>query len=361
MSLKYFLVVLTAGLCLDASAVEPVFSGDKSPGKETEARPDKPGGHSIAPVVGYEPTYRFVFGAAYFYEQERFSFGTDFNLNFKKVYQLHANISQRIGEKFEYSFRTGVTKGFDPYYGEGGETDPAAFRRLWGINSNSKMQLTLHLSDIFSVGLFGDFRTHDEDPEEGEPFVREKPNERTGAAGLALQVDARPSKERPTDGFKFNVDVLYSPAQFSTLAASEPFAQIDGSFIVYKEIIEEVIPEVIAAFRLKGGYSLGTPSYMYKFRLGGSDELPGYHTNRFRGKQYYMQQTELRFPIWKMFGGAGFLGFGDATDSNFTNAKMAYGAEIRIGLPPDWVSKIRIDVGFGRDESGVFADFGQSF
>jgi outer membrane protein assembly factor BamA len=110
-----------------------------------------------------------------------------------------------------------------------------------------------------------------------------------------------------------------------------------------------------------GGIGIGTPNYMYKFRLGGSGTMRGYLENRFRGQKYYAQQTELRFPIWKLFSGAAFLGFGDATDSSFTNAKMAYGGGIRIGLPPDYVSKVRIDVGFGRDSSGVYADFGQAF
>jgi outer membrane protein assembly factor BamA len=110
-----------------------------------------------------------------------------------------------------------------------------------------------------------------------------------------------------------------------------------------------------------GGYSVGEPTYMYRFALGGANQLNGYLDNRFRGREYYMQQTELRFPIWKLFSGVGSLGFGDITDTKFTNPKLAYGIGLRIGLPPDWVNKIRIDFAFGRDQAGIFANFGQTF
>lgn len=100
---------------------------------------------------------------------------------------------------------------------------------------------------------------------------------------------------------------------------------------------------------------------MFKYRLGGTDGLAGYYDNRFRGKKYYLQNTEIRYPIWKLFSGALSLSFGDITDESFTNPKLAYGFGIRIGLPPDWVSKIRIDFLYGRDQYGLFVDFGDTF
>ena len=119
------------------------------------------------------------------------------------------------------------------------------------------------------------------------------------------------------------------------------FAQIEGNFIVYKEVLEGVLPEVIAAFSVAGGCSLGEPTDRYRYRLGGPNILRGYNVNRFRGDDYYLQQTELWCPLWKLFGGAACVGFGDAGDNQFTNPKlaygvwrMAYGVGLRIGLPP---------------------------
>ncbi len=321
----------------------------------------KKGGISIAPVVGYDPTFKFVFGGAFFYETEGLSLGTDFNLNFKEVYQLHINLSHRFSDDWEYQFHSGITKGFDPYYGEGGETRPEDFTHLWGIKNSSKLKLVYHTSKIFALGVFTDLRIRTEEAHKGETFARRAPDETSGAVGMSAEVDTRDSVRNPQNGFRFTVDATYMPSKFSTLATLKDSGQIEGSFIVYKEILDDVIPETIAAFRVMGGYSLGEPSYMYRYALGGANQMNGYGDNRFRGKQYYLQQTELRFPIWKLFSGATSLGFGDATDTKFTNPKLCYGIGLRIGLPPDWVSKIRIDVGFGRDGSGIFANFGQTF
>lgn len=54
-------------------------------------------GQLIAPVLGYEPTYRFVYGAAYFIQSPKFSLSVDVDTNIKKVYQGHLNVHQEFG------------------------------------------------------------------------------------------------------------------------------------------------------------------------------------------------------------------------------------------------------------------------
>lgn len=318
-------------------------------------------GHSVAPVVGYEPTYQFVFGAAYFYEEEDFSLGVDFNLNFKRVYQAHVNVTRRWAEDWKFKIHSDVTKGFDPYYGEGGDTSPGDFVRLWGTRSHSSGEIIYKANDLVSLGAFLGLRFRREEPGTGETLVRYFPDETTGVVGLSAEVNTLMPVNNPREGFSFRTELSFGPKQMSTRPFASTFGQVESTFVVYKEILEEVIPEVVAAFRLMGGYSVGHPSYLYRFHLGGANQLTGYLENRFRGDKYYLQQTELRFPIWKLFSGAALLGFGDATDNSFTNAKMAYGIGLRIGLPPDWVSKIRIDFAIGRDQQGIFANFGEKF
>lgn len=318
-------------------------------------------GHGVAPVVGYDPTYGFVYGGAYFYDQKNFSFGVDANLNFKNVYQYHLRSGVRFAERYSLEFKSGVTQGFDPYYGEGGETRVEDSTQLWGINSRSKLQLSRQFTPILSFGLFSEFRFRTEQASPNGDFNRRFPNERNVTLGLNWRLDTRANKIDPYNGFLFDANLTYAPSFLSDIPGARDFAQLEGNFIVYKEILEGALPGVTAAFSVRGGYSLGQPSYMYRYRLGGANDLRGYLVNRFRGEQYYLQQTELRIPIWKFIGGATYVGFGDVADQKFTNPKLAYGAGIRIGLPPDWVSKIRLDVGFGRDESGIFAEFGQTF
>ncbi|MBY0370207.1 hypothetical protein K2X33_05935 [bacterium] len=320
---------------------------------------DKPKneGHSIAPVIGYDPTFGFVAGAAYFYQGHGLNFGVDGNLNFRRVYQTHARFSFDLGGLWRTDWNFGFIKGFENYYGEGGETS-ATPRQIWGNRITAQGRLLVALSERFSAGVIADARSRDE---ERGPDVKQldrvAPDATVVAMGLSSVYDTRKDKLRSNDGFVFTSEILHGPPQ----AGHGSFTQLGGSFVVYKEILEGFIPDVVAAFRIMGGVSLGDTPYAFRYQLGGPTRLSGYLENRFRGSKFFLQQTELRFPIYKMVGGALSLGFGDASDGPFTNPKMAYGAGLRIGLPPDWVSKIRIDVGVGKDQIGIFADFGQTF
>ena len=329
--------------------------------QESIERHGKDTGSSVAPVVGYDPTYKLVLGGAYFYNLPTFSIGVDVNTNFKRVYQAHLSLSHRFAPEWEYGLRSSVTQGFDPFYGEGGETLVGDYLQLWGLRMGHRFHVAYKPSGILSFGAFGDGRYRTEVNEfGGAPTPRRFPDERTLGLGGFWKIDTRKERRNPTEGFVFGVAATYVPRQLSTVARND-FGQLESDFIVYKAILDEVIPDVIAAFHLMAGYTIGDPTYEFEYRLGGAGRLRGYLDNRFRGKKYYLQQTELRFPIWKLFSGAAFLGFGDATNGNFTNPKLAYGLGLRIGLPPDWISRVRIDWGFGRDQNGIFADFGHTF
>lgn len=353
--------ILLICLCLALPLIADERGSSADEGRDGDSPIAAQGGHSVAPVVGYDPTYKFVFGAAYFYETEGFSGGLDFNLNFKQVYQAHLNLKHEFTRPWEYQLKSGITRGFDPYYGEGGETTPASLTKVWGTRSLSKLTLIRNMSRVLALGIFLDFRTREEAPEEGTVFNRRFPDESTLGVGLTTSLDSRKNKKDVKNGFHFIADFTYVPPKMGGLGLGDSFMQLEGTLIVYKEVLNEVFPDITAAFRLMGGYSIGEPTYSFRYHIGGANQLSGYLENRFRGKKYYLQQTELRFPIWQFIGGAASLAFGDATDTNFTNAKMSYGIGLRIGLPPDWINKIRIDFAFGRDEQGVFANYGHTF
>jgi len=117
----------------------------------------------------------------------------------------------------------------------------------------------------------------------------------------------------------------------------------------------------VGAYSISGGVISGHAPFLSQFRLGGTDKLRGFYYNRFRGSKYYAQQNELRFPIWKMVGGVTFVEFGEATEKHFSRANVSYGFGLRIGIPPDEVSKVRIDYAMTRDQKGLFVDFGHAF
>lgn len=343
-----------------------------------QAAPDKPAaetelpsaegksesyGHSIAPVIGYDPTYGVVVGGAYFYAGPRLKYHVDANTNFQRVYQLHTSFRHQFAELFEVGWRGNLTRGFDPYYGQGGDTKVTDYVQIWGLNTDSHLHLGIRLSPYVMVGVFGDFRTRNEDLKGPKnPAGRVAPDERTLGVGLFQRIDTRKDGVGTSakDGFSLGTQLTYVPEAFTSVP-NKSFVQIEGDFIVYKQMFNEVIDDVIAAFCLKGGYTVGDPTYAFNYRLGGTNTLRGFLENRLRGKKYYLQQTELRFPVVHPVGIVFFMGFGDATDTTFADAKMTYGTGLRIGLPPDWVSQVRLDFGFSKDQWGFFANFGQVF
>ncbi len=320
-------------------------------------------GHSFAPVVGYDPTFGVVAGGAYFYEERRLGLHVDANTNFRQVYQLHYSYRHQFGDIWEHGWRGTLMKGFDPYYGEGGETTVGNYSQIWGLQTHNRFHFGIRTSPIFLMGAFLDLRTRSEEAGANSPVTRVGPDEQTAAVGLFQRLDTR--KQKPgtliAEGFLLESSVSHVPRKFTSAADQESFTQVEGDFIVYKEILEQILPDVVAAFSLRGGFTIGNPNYAFTYRLGGTNSLRGYLENRFRGKKYYLQQTEIRFPVIQPVGVAVFMGFGDASSTDFTDAKMAYGAGLRIGLPPDYVSQVRLDFGFARDQWGFFANFGQVF
>jgi len=313
--------------------------------------------HSIAPIVGYNPTYKVFFGGGYFYNSPKFSFGIHGVLTFEKVYQIMSHIRHNITPNLKYEFETEYSEGFEPYYGEGGNTRVADLVKLYGWKSLNRLQVVYNFTPRFSMAAFVDGRIRYEGYSEPARPGHYFPNEKTFGIGLVEKLDYRDDEDMPRKGFIQQARYTYVPSSFSSIDNIQPFHQIEGEFNFYQEIL----PDVVAAVNLTGGYSFGDPSYLFRYNLGGTDKLRGYLYNRFRGKKYYLEQTEVRFPIWDRFSGAVHIGFGDATDSEFESGKLVYGAGLLVGLPPDNVKKFRIDYGTGKDESGVFIDFGYAF
>jgi len=126
-------------------------------------------------------------------------------------------------------------------------------------------------------------------------------------------------------------------------------------------------PDLVLATHLEGAASMGRRAYATSFSLGGADLLRGYLANRFRGDAFVAATLELRFPIWGFVSGVAFADagrvfrYGDESDLHARALGLAGGGGLRIGLPPDWLIKLRFDVGFSRDQWGLFFKFNEAF
>lgn len=112
----------------------------------------------------------------------------------------------------------------------------------------------------------------------------------------------------------------------------------------------------LRAFYGRSFFSEGT--YSMKYSLAGHNPfqefnpLRGFKHNRFRGDQMYVLQSEARIPIWKKYlQGVLFAELGEVADYReaFSGFVVDYGGGLRVGFPPDYNMKLRLDLGMGID------------
>jgi outer membrane protein insertion porin family len=141
------------------------------------------------------------------------------------------------------------------------------------------------------------------------------------------------------------------------LSSGPGFMQLQGDFRAYRSLR----PGLVLAGHLLGGVSWGRPSYLFRYRLGGLDTLRGYKDNRFRGADFLLLQGELRWKLKRWLALNASMDFGDIGDGEFRQLKWTGQAGLRLGLPPDWGQKMRIDLGYGFDQQTFQIQFGEIF
>ncbi len=91
--------------------------------------------------------------------------------------------------------------------------------------------------------------------------------------------------------------------------------------------------------------------------------MRGYQYNRFVGEQYYLAQIESRFIALRWLSFVVHTGLGDAARialSDFTRPKHVWGFGMRIGLPPNFVAKVRFEFALSPDEKNFYLAFNEA-
>jgi outer membrane protein assembly factor BamA len=108
----------------------------------------------------------------------------------------------------------------------------------------------------------------------------------------------------------------------------------------------------------------GRPPFSLLPLLGGQDRLRGYRQGRFRDRTLATTQMELRFPVWRRFGGAAFVAVGDVApgflDLDLSSLEVGAGAGLRFRMTADGVT-LRGDYAVGREGGGLYLTIGQAF
>jgi hemolysin activation/secretion protein len=118
----------------------------------------------------------------------------------------------------------------------------------------------------------------------------------------------------------------------------------------------------VLALRLNAAYTWGDPSYSFHYSLGGVDQLRGYHTNRFLGKDFYDTQTELRIPVIQYLTLNLSVDAGDITDDQFGPGPLwSFQVGLRSNLLAFSGAVLRLETGFGQDQTNFIISASEPF
>ena len=323
-------------------------------------------GSSYTPIVGYDDKNGFLAGAAYFHYKEGqpgFNHGIYGVSNGRDFHSVTLDLHQKLESGLDLSLHSDQARTFDNYYGEGSQTSDKGGLRFAQDQVVSEAAALWHGQGAWAAGPTLGLKARREGTvtlrEDGStvPF-RAFDDSATPALGLRAQYDTRDGELSSTRGSLWIFDARALPAKLAFLGPADDAWQGKAEWRNFQSLGQGFV----WAHRLEGATSLGKPGYMQRYTLGGTDLLRGFQENRFRGDRFYCLQEELRIPLWRMISVATSVDMGEAGDGALLASRKSVQAGLRVGLPPDYGMKARLDFGAGDSgESSMALQFGQTF
>jgi outer membrane protein assembly factor BamA len=252
------------------------------------------------------------------------------------------------------------TNFFDPYYGEGDTSSPSNEEKIASKTVVLSPSHWIRLDRALSFGITASAKYREEDGVDGNPSARIFGTEFTPIFGLGLVYDDRDNQIDTHRGWYFRLSLDVAPSPLSVRTGAETFGRAEAELRYFQPVGKSLV----VAGQLESGVSAGPVTFPYQFSLGGGDRMRGYETNRLLGDQYYLAQLETRLLLLSWLSVVGFSGVGDVAAerfSDFHGAKLTAGAGLRVGLPPSFVAKARLDFGIAPDESHFYVNFNEAF
>ena len=198
--------------------------------------------------------------------------------------------------------------------------------------------------------------------ENGNPLATLPPSLNSGnavfsSAVLDLRYDTRNSFINPSHGLVLQGETESSP---KWSLGNVSFARFSGWLQYYSVLF---YPTTIFAFRLGLQQVIGQNlPVQVMSSIGGNNNLRGYPQDRYLDKASALMNGELRFPIFWRFGGVMGVDAGKVwpslTSLNLRQWASNPVAGLRLYMD-NYV--VRADLGFGRDGTGFYFNFGQLF
>ena len=178
-----------------------------------------------------------------------------------------------------------------------------------------------------------------------------------GAWMIPLEWDSRDHQQFPREGWKIDGRAMF----YSDSAGSDFDAETYKIAANYYHPIGE---RNVLASRVMMRSTEGDAPFFLKSSFGGSTDLRGYASGRFRDRMMYAAQTEYRWQYSDRWIFTGFVGVGEVADkfSNFGNNFLpAAGVGARFVLSKEHRVGLSFDVATGTEGTEVYVGVGEAF
>ena len=191
----------------------------------------------------------------------------------------------------------------------------------------------------------------------GSPFFDPVLNIELGAISIPIEIDSRDHEQFPRNGWQIlGQTVLYRESVGSDFEAE-----------TYKLSINRYFPmretDVLAARLVVRSASEDVPFFLLS-TFGGTTDLRGYPSGRYRDRQMYAVQTEYRWQFSDRWIFTGFAGVGEVAE-HFSemgrNFLPAGGVGARFVLSEKHKIGLSFDVATGKDGTEVYFGVGEAF
>ena len=173
--------------------------------------------------------------------------------------------------------------------------------------------------------------------------------------------DSRDHQDNPSKGWLLQFDYATFNESFGS---DTDFDQLEFRYSGYRPIDTFLNQRTATlAWQVQGHLSEGNVPWDRLTLLGGSRQLRGYEQGRYRGHQKVLAQVELRQPLTGRHGMVTWVGVGTLSEDISDLGEERWLPSIGVGYRLRIKEKInlRFDVGFGRNDKGVYVSVNEVF
>lgn len=323
------------------------------------------------PAVYYTPETQWAYGAAltatFRFPKDsanarpsQATVGVVFTQLKQSLYYLPFQIFLKNAQYYFYG-ELGFYKYNYYYYGIGQSAIP---RETYGVDfPRIRINALKKISSHLYAGLryqYEDYQITQTEPngDFANGKVTGTPRSITSGVGLGLLYDTRDVIFFPSKGTLFDIAFFHNAPIWGS---SVRFERLTADLAAYRK----TAGKMILVGNLFGSFTRGHPPFNMLSEVGGGKRMRGYYQGRFRDDNLLLAQTELRFNIFRRWGGAVFASsavLGNQKDIlRLNDPKFTYGTGVRFTANRRDHLNIRLDYALGKDGGNFYFTIGEAF